>query len=265
MPSVQELYELWAGEEYAELKETLGRSLEPRGAEWLFELFASLGPKPGEVVLDIGARNAEHTVRLVREHELRGIALDPVPVHVERAREATAGLEIDVVEAAIESIPLEDASVDWIWCRDVLVHADVRRGLAECARVLKPGGAMVAYVTLATERLEPREATDILSAAAVARESFDPAAIEAAASEAGLTLLSVDRIGSEWRERMIEDGEWDAVGSLLSLARLERRRAELVERYGAGTVEIARNEFLWGLYQMLGKLCPTIYVWERRA
>ena len=40
MVSVQELYELWAGE--SELDARLKQSLEPRGTEWLFELFASL-------------------------------------------------------------------------------------------------------------------------------------------------------------------------------------------------------------------------------
>ena len=62
--------------------------------------------------------------------------------------------------------------MDWIWCRDVLVHVDVRPGFAECARILKPGGVMLAYVTLATERLEPREERELIAASALVRESF---------------------------------------------------------------------------------------------
>jgi len=66
MATVQELYELWAGESgvQAELK----RSLAPRGRDWLFEVFAALGPKPGQLVVDAGARDARHAIRLVREH-----------------------------------------------------------------------------------------------------------------------------------------------------------------------------------------------------
>src|SRR5689334_22425996 len=129
MISATELYELWAGE--SQLDAELDRSLEPRGTAWLFELFASLGPRPGQLVLDIGARDAGHTIRLVREHDLRAIAIDPLPQHVELARAAIAeaGVEVDVREGAIEDLPLPDASVDWIWCRDVLVHTDVSRGL----------------------------------------------------------------------------------------------------------------------------------------
>lgn len=269
MPTVQELYELWASDGYAELKETLGQSLGPRGSDWLFELFAELEPKPGQLVLDIGARDASGALRLAQAHGLRAVALDPVPLHCERARQGVAenGLadRIEVVEGSIESLPLDDASADWIWCRDVLVHVDARSGLAECARVLRPGGAMVAYVTLATERLEPREAAEIAELAAIAPDSFTAAGIEAAAADAGLVARRVERIGSEWRERWIEDGDVDTAAGLLRIARLDRRRSELVDRFGTQAVDVARNGFRWGVYQMLGKLAPTVYVWERSA
>lgn len=269
MTTVQELYELWASDGYAELKEDLQRSSEPRGTDSLFATFAALGPEPGQLVVDVGARDAAGAIRLVREHGLRAVALDPVPLHCERARRAVAeaGLAdaIEVVGGAIEDLPLADGSADWIWCRDVLVHADARRGLAECARVLRPGGAMVAYVTLATQRLAPHELEEMLELAALAPASFTAAGIESAADEAGLALRSVERIGAEWRERDIEDGSWDVAATLLAISRMERRRAELAGRYGAVAVDVARNGFLWGIYQMLGKLCPTVYVWEKRA
>jgi SAM-dependent methyltransferase len=269
MPSVQELYELWAGDGYAELKETLEQSLAPRSSGWLLQLFAGLGPEPGQLVLDIGARNAIGAITLARAHGLRAVAVDPVPLHCDQAREAIAeaGLagEIDVVQGAIEELPLPNASADWIWCRDVLVHVDARRGLVECARVLRPGGAMVAYVTLATERLEPREAAEVAELAAIVPDSFTAAGIEAAATDAGLVTRRVERIGSEWRERWIEDGDLDTATGLLAIARIDRGRSELVERFGTQAIDVARNGFLWGIYQMLGKLCPTVYVWERNA
>jgi SAM-dependent methyltransferase len=265
--SVQELYELWA--EDSELHQTLSRSLEPRGTDWLFELFATLEPRAGELLVDVGCRDAKHAIRLVQEHGLHAVALDPLAIHVELAKEAVAeaGLdgEIQVVEARIEELPLEDGTADWIWCRDVLVHVDVRRGLRECARVLRPGGRMLAYVTLATELLELRERDELVASAAVAAESFSPTAIETAAADAGLSVVSVERLAGEWRERMLEDGSWDVRESLLGVSRLRRREQELVEAYGEAAVAAYRGGQLWGIYQLLGKLCPTIYVWERHA
>jgi ubiquinone/menaquinone biosynthesis C-methylase UbiE len=253
--TVQELYELWADE--SELTEALQRSLEPRGVDSLFEAFAALGPRAGELVVDAGARDASYAIRLVREHGLRAIALDPLPLHCDLARKAVAEAslthEIEVIEAAIESMPLADRSADWIWCRDVLVHVDARRGLAECARVLKPGGTLIAYVTLATERLEPRERAELVETMAI--ETLDAATIEAAADAAGRVLRSVDQIDSEWRERMIEDGTWNASEDLLHLARLRRGGFE------GPQAQAARGGLLWGVYQLLGKLCPTVYVW----
>jgi SAM-dependent methyltransferase len=255
MPSVRELYELWAGE--SELDAELGRSLEPRGRDWLFELFGSLGPRPGQLVVDVGARDASHTIRLVREHGLRAVALDPMPFHVARARQAVedARLDIEVVEAGIESMPLAAASVDWIWCRDVLVHVDVERGLAECARVLKPGGRIVAYVTLATELLEPKERAGLSSALALT--CLDGAQIEAGAAAVGLAEVERIELGGEWRERMIEDGDWDPRDDLLRISRLRRLG---VDGHDAAAYAGGR---LWGVYQLIGKLAPTVYVWER--
>jgi ubiquinone/menaquinone biosynthesis C-methylase UbiE len=263
--SVQELYELWAGE--SELKTELERSLEPRGTDWLFEVFAELGPQQGQLVIDVGARDAKHAIRLVREHGLRAIALDPVPHHVELALKAVAdaGVDVEVVHAGIEAMPIDDATVDWIWCRDVLVHVDLERGFAECARILRPGARMLAYVTCSTELLEPREAEWLFNATAVVPESTQPEIIERRAADAGLTLISKTPLAGEWRERMIEDGTWDPKDDLLHLSRLQRRFDKLTERYGATAVAAYAGGSTWGIYQLLGKLRPTVYVWRRDA
>jgi SAM-dependent methyltransferase len=253
--TVEQLY----GEIWAEDGPALDESLNPRGTDWLFEAFAELGPQPGQLVVDVGARDAKHAIRLVRDHGLRAIALDPVPHHVELAQRAVAeaGVDVEIVEAGIESMPIDDDTADWIWCRDVLVHVDLARGFAECARILKPGGQMLAYVTCSTDALEPHEAAWLFDAVAIVPESTDAGVIEARAVDAGLTLVSKTELGGEWRERMLEDGTWSANDALLQLSRLRRSGAKLddprVAAYAADKT--------WGVYQLLGKTCPTVYVW----
>jgi sarcosine/dimethylglycine N-methyltransferase len=231
----------------------------PRGTDWLFEVFAGLGPQAGQLVVDVGARDAKHAIRLVQQHELRAIALDPVPHHGELARQAIAeaGVEVDVVQAGIESMPIDDDAADWIWCRDVLVHVDLARGFSECARILRPGGQMLAYVTCATERLEPREAAWLFDAVAIVPESTQPDAIEHHAAHAGLTLVSKTELGGEWRERMLADGTWSANDDLTEISRLRRSGADLDDPRVAAQAAGAA----WGIYQLLGKTCPTVYVW----
>jgi SAM-dependent methyltransferase len=247
VPTVQELYELWADD--SELRDALTRSLDPRGPDWLLDVFGTLGPKADDLLVDVGARDGKHSTELARRHSVRVVALDPVPQHP------------DVREGTAEELPFDDGDVDWIWCRDVLSHVDVRRALAEFARVLRPGGAALVYVTLPTELLEPREAAQLAGACALTR--FTAAELEDAARAAGLALDSSDRLGPEWRESMAESGRWDPAKDVLSIARLQRRREELAARYGEAAVEAAWGGLVWGIYQVLGKLCPTVYVWRK--
>jgi SAM-dependent methyltransferase len=200
--------------------------------------------------------------RAVRRAPADGRRRRAAPAHVGRGGgRLKRHLRIDVNTAAAEALPFEDGSVDWIWCRDVLVHVDVPRALAEFARVLRPGGAAVVYVTLPTDRLEPQEAERLAHTCALT--GYTAEQVEAAAHAAGLALRSVDRLGTEWRESMIESGIWDTAADLLALVRLDRRREALVEQYGEAAVDAAWGGLVWGVYQVLGKLCPTVYVWTR--
>jgi len=162
--------------------------------------------------------------------------------------------------AAIEALPFEDASVDAIWCHDVLNHVDLPRGLAECARVLKPGSPMFVFVTLATDRCEPKEAARLWASMAIVPENMQSDYLEGCARAAGFEIAARERIDSERRERRLEAGETGMLSALLRLARMRRRDEELVRRYGRPLYEATYGSDLWGVYQMLGKLCPIEYV-----
>jgi len=234
--SSDELYGDLSGEDPSELEAALGRSLAPRAATMVYDEFAGLGVGPENLVLDAGARDAIHGIELVQRLGCRVIAVDPVPLHFERARGrvATAGLEdrIEVVQAGIESLPLEDASVDYIWCRDVLNHVELDRSLREFARVLRPHGAVLVYQTFAEQTCEPDEARRLFEATASVVQNMSAPFFETTASEAGFEIVRTDRIQGEWRERMLEDGKWDVTADLLALSRLNRRERDLVERHG---------------------------------
>ena len=197
------------------------------------------------------------------------MALDPTPRRLESARERIEKERLEgrirVVEARVESLPLPDEAVDHIWCRDMLNHVSLGAALAECARVLKGGGYMLVYQTFATELLEPQEAARLYSAVAIVPENMSRPYFESTARQAGFAIASVDEIGSEWREQWLETGDRRTIDDLLRAARLRRRQEELVARYGLATYEAALWGSSWGVYQLLGKLCPTAYVLEKRA
>ena len=203
-----------------------------------------------QLVVDIGARDGKHLrFGSCAEHGVEGSRSTPFR-STWNAPRSRARLDDPSPPGAIEEHASRRLSADWIWCRDVLVHVDVERGLGECARVLQPGGRMLAYVTLATDLLEPREAAWLLDASRLA--TLDGARIEAAAAAAGLELAEKTVLGGEWRERMIEEGEWDANEALLRLSRLRRRGTTGSEggvrrRQGLGHLPAARQALPDGL------------------
>jgi ubiquinone/menaquinone biosynthesis C-methylase UbiE len=262
--SIDQLYgDLW-GRSASRLSEDVGRSLSPRSADCLYDAFARCGVGPEHVVLDAGSRDAGHAIELAKRFGCRSVALDPVSLHREYMKKAIAeadlGDRVTATQGAIEALPFKDASMDAIWCRDVLNHVDLPRGFAECVRVLKPGGSMLIYVTLATDRCEPREAARLWEALAIIPANMERGYFERCARSAGFEIAMVDRIDSEWREHAIESGDqWGELKALLQIARMRRREQELVERHGRNAYEAAYAGELWGIYQLLGKLCPMVY------
>ncbi len=248
----------------SELEERYKVSLNPRGSDLLYELFASFGPAAQSEVIDIGCRDARYAIELANRFGCRVLGIDPAPIHIERAREkiATAGLEdrVRVELAGIEALPAAAGSFDMIWCRDVLNHVDLQRGLAECVRVLKPGGHMLVYQTFATPALEEREAARIYAAMAIVPQNMGEDFFQASVQATGLAITTRDVVSSEWRERWAEEGSTALLEDLLGVARMRRSEAALVVQSGREQYEATYASCLWGIYQMLGKLQPTIYL-----
>ena len=101
--------------------------------------------EPDRVVGDFGCGTgqiAEALAPFVRSV----IAIDDSPAMLEEARRRLAPhAHVEVRAGDLESLPLEDASLDAATMVLVLHHVpDPVAALAECARVLKPGGRLVA-------------------------------------------------------------------------------------------------------------------------
>lgn len=266
--SVHELYgDIW-GEADAAFTAQLVQSLQPRSSDTLYDLFAKTGVKAGDSVLDVGCRDAVHAIPLAERYGCRVLGVDIIPKHIAdaQARIAAAGLteQIRVQVAGIEALPLQAGEIDHIWCRDMLNHVDLTQGLRECSRVLARGGRMLVYQTFATDWLEPKEAQRLFASMSIVPTNMNPAYFETTATAAGFTVLARDPIDSEWREQWLEAGKNWATEDLLALARMRRREAELVAQFGRNQYEANYGSCLWGVYQMLGKLCPTVYLLGRR-
>jgi ubiquinone/menaquinone biosynthesis C-methylase UbiE len=265
--SVEEVYGDWNVDD-AVVEDLLGRSLKPRPPTMLYDKMGTLGLGAQHTVLDIGGRDARHGCELALRYRCRVVSVDPVKHNQEQAQRLIAaqkmGHLVRAVPGRIELIPAETAAFDFVWCRDMLNHVpNLRAGLAECARVLKSGGRMLVYQTFATELLEPIEASRLYTSLAVVAENMSAARFERVAQEVGLAVAERDAIASEWREWWEENGERTTSKQLLYIARLHRNRQKIAGELGRVVYEVELANCLWGVYQMLGKLCPMSYTLVR--
>jgi ubiquinone/menaquinone biosynthesis C-methylase UbiE len=106
--------------------------------------------EPGEAVLDVGCGTG--TLALLAQERVgptgRVAGIDPGPRQIARARAKAAHrhLSLDFQVGVIEGLPFPDRSFDVVFSTLMMHHLpdDLKRlGLAEIARVLKPGGRVV--------------------------------------------------------------------------------------------------------------------------
>lgn len=120
----------------------------------------------GETILDLGCGAGIDTIIAARRTGPTGrvIALDFLPEMLRRTEKAAAevGLSnVQVLEGSMEDIPLPDNSVDHIISNGVINLSPRKvRALAECARVLRPGGKLcVSDLTIREKQLPPEVLT----------------------------------------------------------------------------------------------------------
>jgi SAM-dependent methyltransferase len=235
----------------------LDESLHPRGGEFLYEVIGALGLRPGAKALDLGCGMGGAAIQLAVRFGLEVTGVDPVLLNIELAAAAIpSGLRdhLRFEQGKAEAIPAEDASIDLIWCKEVLVLVRaLDEAFAECRRVLKDDGRMLIYQVSPTERMEPREGTQFTT------EHSGHPAIEAAFSRAGFVAeetIDLTSEGGEWSE------ETSGVGTrrLLHASRMLRQPDRYIAEFGQEAYDIMLNDCLWHVYRMIGKLTARVYV-----
>ena len=161
--TVEEMYGDW---DWEAAVAAVDRSLDPRPHSSIIDMFGALGPGPGDVVLDIGGRDARHGLEMAERFGCRVISVDPAELNIADARAAISehksGDLVEAVHGFIEQIPANDGAFDFIFSRDMFAHvSNADRALAECARVLAPDGLMLFHQVFATDLLEPIEAAHL--------------------------------------------------------------------------------------------------------
>ncbi len=101
----------------------------------------------GATLLDVGCGGGQTTVavaELLPELRITGLDLNAGQVQRARRRAAAASAQVSFVEGSALELPFDDASFDLVVSIASIKHwPDQARGMAECLRVLRPGGELV--------------------------------------------------------------------------------------------------------------------------
>jgi len=133
-------------EPFTRALERMNRFQEPEA----HALIADLALPPGSSGLDVGCGVGLYTLWLAEAVGPRGvvIGIEPSAERVEEARalvgDRLPASRLEFREGDATKLDIADATLDWVWCGDVLHHVQETAGaLGEFARVVRPGGRIV--------------------------------------------------------------------------------------------------------------------------
>jgi ubiquinone/menaquinone biosynthesis C-methylase UbiE len=246
---------------------------EPTGGRpsrvFLAEVPDRYGIGSGRTLLELGCGKGREACTLAKQLGCRVIGVDALQNTLNLAREriSSEGLEgqVALVCGSMEALPLPDASVDFVWCRDTLNHtADLARTLAECARVLRPAGRMLNYSALKTAWLEPGEERRVTRPLGINPATLLGTQVAEAFQAAGLRILeqaTTDQRDSRYHEEIDPNGGRD----VMRLARMLHARERITALLGAEDYERLVAYYLWNSYLLIGKLTYGVWVVEGGA
>ena len=130
----------YASEERLAKRNTLLRAL-IQGENPEEEAFRAISERMPRRVLDVGCGTGEMAERVAREVGAEVVAVDISQRMVDLTRDRGIAARL----ADVQALPFADADFDCVAACWVLYHAaDVDAAIRECARVLEPGGRLVA-------------------------------------------------------------------------------------------------------------------------
>jgi SAM-dependent methyltransferase len=234
----------------------------------LYKQVGDLALPLGAAVVDVGCGDGAKTIELARRFEVQILAIDPIGRHLELGRSALAQAGEDLSDRVrfrpgrADAIPLDDDTVDLIWCSEVLMHSDLDCAFGEFRRVLRHGGWALVYQVLTGAGMTDGEASAFWTQFVPAASSVRPTDLDEAIARAGLSVRRRVEYGSEWGERA-EESTGEGTRRLLHAARLLRDPDRYTSQFGDAAYRIMLGDCVWHVYRMIGKLSGWAYLIQK--
>lgn len=167
----------------------------------------------GQSILDIGCGDGKFTRSLTDLFAtVTGVDVKEKSISKAKAAAAAEGSRAEFMVADGKALPFDDASMDAVVISNSLHHIpEPHKGLAEAARVLKPGGILYVMEPIASGHYH--EATKVVNDETIVRREAYEAVLELAShgfSEVSESMYRQQRIFDsfeQWREHQIDRDE----------------------------------------------------------
>jgi ubiquinone/menaquinone biosynthesis C-methylase UbiE len=217
--------------------------------------------------VDVGCGKGKQLAELAKRLDCHLIGVDPLDLNLElaaeRLRQESLGHRVSLLKGSIEKLPLEEASVDFVWCLDMFNHVeDIDGALRECARVLRPGGAMMNCSAVGTGLLEPREAERVTHRLGINPATLSPERMAAAYQAAGLRVVEYGTTTDEGSP-FLEELDEGLARHALRFGKMLRARSRVEARLGQEAFELLAAYDQWNIFLLIGKLTYGVWVLER--
>ena len=212
----------------------------------LFEaVLDAVAAGPGTRLLDVGCGSGlALAIAAERGVTPSGVDISPGLLGVAQERLPEADLRL----ADMEALPFDDASFDAVLGINAFQFAgDPRRALREAARVVAPGGRIVASLFAAPERSQGTVVHDAMSRLVPPEQHDDhapyalsaPGGLETALAGVGLRVVDAGEVMCAWRYASMDD----ALTGILCSAGGARAREAAGEAAARATVHDALRQF----------------------
>ena len=144
-------FTIWGGEDiHVGLYKTPDEPIAPASRRTVATMADMLGDAGKNArIVDLGAGyggSARYLVNEAGAKEVVCVNISETQNRINRDKNKAAGLSdrIDVLHGSFDDVPAKDETFDIVWSQDSFLHgADRQRIIAECERVLKPGGRLI--------------------------------------------------------------------------------------------------------------------------
>jgi ubiquinone/menaquinone biosynthesis C-methylase UbiE len=274
LPDIDMLYRRCWSKETGDLLLSLNQSLGPRPPSVLYDTLGALHINKESSVLDIGCGWGVYSSDLVTRFGCHVTGVDLATINIELALERAKSMGINeqttFLQGDIQALPFADALFDFIWCYDMIEHIpSLKQGLQECARVLKPAGAMLIQTGFVAHRFPfyDDEERDVYNTLHICKSNLQQSFFERTLEEIGVKIHSKEQIGSEWIEYFSEQQEIhsDRIDpreniSLLHFSRLQRGKAQLINAFGQKAYDVVYAIQFLQIQQILGNINTVVYI-----